>query len=158
MIPQSRIDGNFLLVPDAGLAIPNFPVIGIVAVVNDISCDTDKGGIGLGYRLHQINPRGWICRFGIGGIVKSSIAVYHEAKRRLDIESQVDGRSLDLRCRLLRASGECQNRGHCEQHNWPFGRECTPRSHWEATLTEQAIIFPQTRKMISPICQLRARP
>ena len=37
MVAEYRVHGNTVLVPDRGLHIPCFPVIGIIAVINDIS-------------------------------------------------------------------------------------------------------------------------
>src|SRR5271165_2203948 len=41
VISESRIDRNFLFPQDAGLAVPDLPVVGVVPVIDDIAGEAD---------------------------------------------------------------------------------------------------------------------
>ena len=110
MIAERGINRNMLVAPNAGLAVPYFPVIDVVAVVNDVPSEADKSRSGGGNRLHQRHPYRRIRGVGVFRIVKARVAISDEVEWGLHVGVQIN------RCRLgarfLRAARQCQqNRG-----------------------------------------------
>jgi hypothetical protein len=79
VIPQSGVNGDFLVPPGAGFGVPDFPIVRVVAIVNKVAGEADEGGIRVRYGLYQSDSDCWIRRVGVVGIVKAGISVGHEA-------------------------------------------------------------------------------
>ena len=63
VIAENRIEGNVVLAPDSGFRVPDLPVLGIVAVVNDVPADGDESRILLVDGRNQGVSNGGVCRF-----------------------------------------------------------------------------------------------
>ena len=112
VVAQSGIDRDLFVAPNGGLIIPDFPVVRVVAVVNNIAGETDEGGVRRGDGLHQSDAHGWIRGVDIFGIVKASVAIGHEAERSTHVELQINRR---LRDRPLRTAHQPKERGDQEE-------------------------------------------
>src|SRR5271167_3999524 len=99
MVAQRRVDWDFLVAPNAGFAVPDLPVVGIVAVVDDVAREANKGRVDVGNGLHQCDAHWRIRRLCIFGIMEARVSVSREAKWSLYVEPQINGRR--LRARLL---------------------------------------------------------
>ena len=71
VVAQCRENRNLVGAPHRGFRVPHFPVIFVVAVVDDIPGKTNKRGIGLSNRLDQRLPHRRIRRLGVFGIVEA---------------------------------------------------------------------------------------
>src|ERR1700720_3582230 len=88
MIAQRRVDRNLFLAPDAGLRVPNLPVIHVVTVVDDVAAERDECGVDLSDCLHQCLTYGRVRRFGVLGIMEAGISVGGETERSAYLQLQ----------------------------------------------------------------------
>jgi len=80
MISQRRIDGNFLVAPDAGFAVPDFPIVYVIAVVNDISGEANESGVGRCNGLDKSDADFRISGLLVAGVVETRVAVGYKAE------------------------------------------------------------------------------
>ena len=81
MVAQRRINRHLLLPPHAGLAVPGFPVVQIIAVVDHVSTKGHKRGTGAGYGLNQRLARSSVRRFGVFRIMEACVSVSNKTER-----------------------------------------------------------------------------
>src|SRR5580700_5776634 len=56
VVAERRINRDAPLTPQSSFGIPSMPVIGVVAVVNDVASDGNERGIGIGYGADELPP------------------------------------------------------------------------------------------------------
>src|SRR5208282_991015 len=101
VVAERGVNRNLLLAPHRSFRIENFPVVFIVAVVDDVTAEGDEGRVGLSNGLYQSLARVRICCLGILGVVEARIAISHEVERCAHLQLQLHwfGRRRCLRMR-----------------------------------------------------------
>src|SRR5580692_8453524 len=115
MVAQGWVDRNFLLAPNAGLTVPNLPVVHVVAVVYDVSAEGDKRGLNLSDRLDKRLADRRVRRLCVFGIVEARVSIGDETEWSVDLQLQGNGLSFGgLHLRMgTRAGGTAEkNRDH----------------------------------------------
>jgi len=105
VVAQGGVNGNLLLAPHGGLAIPNLPVVFIKAVVDDVATERDKRRIDFSDGLDEGLTSGGIRGCGVVRIVEAGISIGNEVEGRADLELQFDGLAMRLRLRMRAGTG-----------------------------------------------------
>ena len=100
---------EFLLAPDRSLTVPNFPVIRVIAVINNVTGKADKCRIRRRNGVYQNQANRWISHVCIFWVMKTSIAIRDETERNFYLVLQINrtlcdrpsraGRQENKRCR-----------------------------------------------------------
>src|ERR1700676_5054378 len=80
VIAERRVNGDFLLTPYRGLAIPNLPVFFVITIKDDVPAEQDKRGSGFSNCLHQRLAHSRIRRFSVRRVMKAGISISDEIK------------------------------------------------------------------------------
>src|SRR5258708_37193705 len=108
VIAQGREDRNTFFAPNAGLIVPGLPVVGVVAVVDNVASEADESGIGIGDGAHQSEAYRRIRRFGVFRIMETSISIGDKANRGTHFDLQLYRGRGALRAWLLLAADQCE--------------------------------------------------
>src|SRR5580693_6706063 len=73
MVPDCRVDWNFVLLPERGFRIPDLPIFNVVAVVHNVTADGNESGMLFVNSCDKGVAHGGIGGFSVGWIVETSI-------------------------------------------------------------------------------------
>ncbi len=80
MVPQRGIDGYAALPPDRRFLVVYLPVIGVVAIVSDVTAEGNEVRTQIGNGAHQLLANLRVRSRRVGGIRKSRVAISDEAE------------------------------------------------------------------------------